>query len=494
MEINKFGFTQNQVKKINEMCNALFTANVETIIFDEDLSATSLLCLSARYFMEKDIRCKKIMCRMIKNNTITFTTKIAIFFQLSAWQFRYNEIDDLNLREIYAFLANQVKKECETAKLRPITKEDLNRNTIVCITTQFLGLHHSPTKLLLKLIKSINDNFKEIDSIYIFNSVESLTEADELFINPTILSYIDHNAETIEYVLGKEQIDRCGIGYDTSGPEPITLNRLNDLAKEIYEIKPKYIFSIGGECLLAEICNNFSDVFTISLSNDVPISECKYLVVGNANHKVEEIKLNSQQVLLKRPFAFDVFKEMERIKYTRKEHGLSEEDFLISVVGNRLNEDVTDDFLDLCIKLVENHSKVGIVFIGRYNELYYESKVKDELKSHFYTIGLKEDIISAIQLTNVYLNPKRLGGGYSSIAAMEAGVPVISTPLGDVGMYINDAFKCKDYEEMYMKVAEMIEDKSSYKESCRKTIEWFNQFNEDSNKILIQYIEDSLRD
>ena len=50
-------------------------------------------------------------------------------------------------------------------------------------------------------------------------------------------------------------------------------------------------------------------------------------------------------------------------KYTRKELEISEDTFLISIVGNRLNAEVTKEFLKLCEDILAENKSAKFQFL-----------------------------------------------------------------------------------------------------------------------------------
>ena len=477
--------------KIKEMCDILFNTNILELQFNEELLEVCLMCLTMQYAINGDKRCKEVLRDMIKNSSIPFSKRVFIYEQLGSLNFREIEEKKIELEDAYAFLTKELKEKSRVAHFGNIKKEEIDQGCIVYIITQFLGQRHSPTKVLLGLMKTINDYFEDIQCIYVFNSAELPQNSEEPnWKGAFCANYIEHNQSTIEYMLREAGINRCGVGYEGSTPGNVTIEKLDTLAQEIYDLKPKYIFSIGAQCLLAEICNTFTDVYTWPLSNDFPITDSRYIIQYGRDTQVKEKKKNKYQSILEIPFSLNVFNNVNSTERSREEEGFKKEDFLISVVGNRLQIEVTDEFLKLCTKLMDKHNNVRIVFIGNYQEEEYRSKIDQKYIERFYSLGFQQDIVDAIQISDLYLNPIRSGGGLSCVAAMQGGVPVVSIDYGDVAGYLEPSFIMKDYEEMYEYVDKLISNKEMYKESCEKTERWLKKYTQNNYELLMKYLED----
>lgn len=481
-------------EKRYQLCDLLLKTDINKMRFNDELVDICIRSLSFCYYDSKDICYLKALNNMILNSTVSIEAKVFIYWQIKTRKTYYleNYSNEVDLSNTYKNIYNCVKKHSITTKLNRISKNEQNENVIVLITNQFLDIEHSPTKLLLNIVRTVDESFLDIDSIYIFNSAELTTKSKYMFVNGFKGRYVAYNSKILENILEEAKIIRCGVGYEQNEPGDFSIDNINNMAKQIYALKPKYIFNIGGDCLLADICNDFKDVVTIPLSADIPTCFSKYIVKTGITENVQHYKLNKKQEALMIPFNFNVFRDLPIKHFTREKFDLRQEDFLISVVGNRLNIEISDDFLELCSQLLKKYSHVGIVFIGEYNNRKLERKLSKEVRRRCYCIGYQSELSSILELTNVYLNPKREGGGYSSIASISRGVPVISIDYGDVAMYLSEEFKAKNYKEIEEIISKMIEDEGVYKEMCRITEKRFKAFNKNNWKVLIDYMEQNL--
>ena len=72
---------------------------------------------------------------------------------------------------------------------------------------------------------------------------------------------------------------------------------------------------------------------------------------------------------------------------------------------------------------------------------------------------------------DLYINPKRLGGGTSVAEALYKGLPAVTLDYGDVGVGAGSDFLVKDYEEMYKKVILYAQDKEFYEKMSKRARE-----------------------
>ena len=75
-------------------------------------------------------------------------------------------------------------------------------------------------------------------------------------------------------------------------------------------------------------------------------------------------------------------------------------------------------------------------------------------------------------MIDLYLNPNRAGGGFSSSMALTAGVPVITLPNCDVAYNVGTEFVVSNDEEMIAEVSKYLQDFEyyNYKKQCAEKI------------------------
>lgn len=102
--------------------------------------------------------------------------------------------------------------------------------------------------------------------------------------------------------------------------------------------------------------------------------------------------------------------------------------------------------------------------------------------------GLQEDVLAVNECCDLYLNPKRIGGGTSVAEALYKGLPVVTMDYGDGGLGAGKEFHVSDYEEMYELVLKYANDKEFYKLMSEKAKERAQRLM-DSKKEFVKIIE-----
>lgn len=113
--------------------------------------------------------------------------------------------------------------------------------------------------------------------------------------------------------------------------------------------------------------------------------------------------------------------------YDRGDRGWKKDEFIVVTVGNRLEYELKQDFIDAICGEIKNSEMLKWVIIGISSVTYINEKY-DELikKKKIEYITYEKDLPALYKIVDVYLNPDRIGGGISVAWAMMEGIPVIT--------------------------------------------------------------------
>ncbi|MGB0748655.1 MAG: hypothetical protein ACPGO3_07910 [Magnetospiraceae bacterium] len=111
---------------------------------------------------------------------------------------------------------------------------------------------------------------------------------------------------------------------------------------------------------------------------------------------------------------------------------LAPEAFWVGVVGHRLHSDVTDDFLAMLENLMAANAALWVVFVGLFEGYQQRLAPYPQLVARSLFLGRAPDLAAVFDRLQVFLNPRRPGGGISAGIALGLGVPVLALREGDV--------------------------------------------------------------
>lgn len=162
----------------------------------------------------------------------------------------------------------------------------------------------------------------------------------------------------------------------------------------------------------------------------------------------------------------------EKRRRERAEFQWREEDFIMVTVGGRLHHELDERFLEAVSKMLRENSDIKWLLIGTekipllnttYNELLTSGQVQ--------ILKYDDDLMGIYGICDVYLNPRRSGGGISHRWAAGKGLPVVA----DASMWFDTMESlgwdslCWNTEEQIAKIVRMKNDNEYYQQVKRQT-------------------------
>lgn len=352
--------------------------------------------------------------------------------------------------ELYEKSYNGFERELKEYFVK-IPLEERNKNLVVISTIQFLDETHAPTRTVIERAKALNHLGK---IVVIINTAEQYT----------MKGYLPMYGTGFGRVLEKyNNINELKIGNDRfpfiQMPEHSPIQyRMDIMSKILEKYKPYYILSIGTGSMLADLCGNIVPCASMALAfSTFPKTINKMKILGRNLYK-EEGNLHTGDDIIESRFTFEL--KPQKGFFSRESKGLPEDRFILVVIGIRLEFEITDGFMDM---LEEVCSKgCYVVFAGimdNYNSLMEKYPA---VSSNSSFIGYCDDILALMDICDLYVNPDRLGGGFSIIEAFSKGKPGIYLKSGDVYTAGGENFAVDSFKEMPQQILKYKEDKDYY--------------------------------
>ncbi len=360
------------------------------------------------------------------------------------------------LRQIYhnAFLEYEAELK---DLLKPIPKEERNNELIVIFAIQFLSEGHAPTRTTLERCYTLGKLLGK--RILFINTKEQYTDQGFFPVyNPTFGNVIPEFSNCSSY----QYKDFVIPFYQPSESMP-TIPVIREIVEQIRILKPSMIFSIGNGSMVADLCGKLVPEASIGVAfSNLTTTEATFSVVGREISEEEWDGLYSRGYtrnnIIESTFTFELKKKKGWV--SREDLNLPTDRFLLVTVGIRLDTEVDDDFFEM---LQDTYSHgTHIVFAGNFERYGYFCDRHPGLREHSTFIGYYEDILSLMEICDLYVNPRRLGGGFSIIEAFHEGKPGVTISTGDIAVAAGKDFCVKDYKEMTEVIKRYIEDKDFY--------------------------------
>lgn len=373
--------------------------------------------------------------------------------------------------------------------------DERDRGTIVIVIRPFLGEYHSPTLQTINL----DHYFRKLGyrTFYIsYSDNELLKKYARDICMPFTRSVLYNGIGKFEFECFDMKIE--GLHFDLRADSVI--DDLNALAVHISQINPEFVIGIEGGNILADICTGFTDVITMNVVDDLPITVADCVL----RYFSGEYRNGYKDASLLQKTVFDAPYDIELNPYNNGDDKIEilEDGFNICIMGNRLDDEIDDSMLEVIKNLAEKIPSTNLVIIGNCPKT--EGKLR-YLGDRCRFLGYVERCEDAVGACSMFLNPPRRGGGGGGYMAIKRGVPVYTLGNCDVASCVGKEFVHESYEELIPFVVRCIEDEKYYKSLCDMAKENFKKnyyidsmgnisaFCKKYTKYMIQHGKDTVR-
>lgn len=340
------------------------------------------------------------------------------------------------LRERFYSMSNSLRKLLTS---RGFVRRQLNFDApknIAILSPQLKNMRHSPTReaynIALTLEKHHNCN------CYIFNTNAMVYKGDNVLNLVMPAEYnVDQNlqglqASEIEYLEYKAAVKTVSFAA-----EIMSTQKLIQIINALYELKIEAVISHGENLLTMESIYQYFPSLFATTGSVVPYNHCDaYFIPGNLFNESEQHKAERYQhseFMLESMLVTPEGKA--QASAPRSQFGLQDNDFVYLVVGTRLVGEVDKEFVSTCEVLLNGNPNARIVFAGT-PELELGKLFSDENSNRVINIGFQQDLPAISLMSDVYLNPKRAGGGTSAQTAILNGLPVVTLDHGHISAVV----------------------------------------------------------
>lgn len=350
---------------------------------------------------------------------------------------------------LYKTLADGFAEALGVRERSYIPVEQRNKDLVFVFSGQIMGLGHAPTKTLLDrcyVLQKILHKKVYIVNTAMFMPVKGMApfyDLQEGYYESELQSW-----NQIRYKDEEFEFFQC----ENKMPD---LDIMQQLLNKVRELKPYYLLHIGGNDICADLCGRLVPQITSSTVFSRVATSCGEYQIVDKNLTEDDVEL--LQILgveprnVKRTMFTFSFKEQSN-KFTRADLGLPAGGFVLAVIGWRLDVEVTAEFLEMLCRVLEQKEEVCIAFIGKF-ESYDRWMVQYPLLArHSCNLGMQPDVLAVLECCDLYVNPRRNGGGSSVSEALYKGVPAVTLPMGDVSVAAGEEFWVQDYEAMMQQI------------------------------------------
>lgn len=411
--------------------------------------------------------------------------------------------EDYLFPEYYILRRNYIAQLCEmydfqikADKIKKKTNRSIHK--ILVLVGELSDNKHSPTLVSVQLCKILEELGYEVVVMPLDNSSNIFWEFPVFSPIYNLASYSskkfeDYHKEvfsshmTIEYI-------------DIIAPREKMQFELDKIVK----FSPDLIVDMGTQNSILSYV--YSKIFpTLYLSTAGGQSSNYFTFFGVHNHdmfvEVNEIyhsvDYKKEVVSYFLPMIPKVQNKYERDTYP--EASISKDDFILISVGNRIGKEMKSDFIDIvCRKLLVKQNIKWLIVGGQSD--YLSQKYSGFLEANkIEYIAYEDDLPALYQICDVYISPKRQGGGTSAFWAMYYGIPVVqplSIQADTIAIIGTENAAGENYEQMAEYVLNLWGNSEKYAEASdkmRKRALYIVETQKQSWKGCIDMVEEKLR-
>lgn len=333
----------------------------------------------------------------------------------------------------------------------PVIERD--KNKIVIITSSLLAEYHAPTKVLIRFVHVLQEIMRYDVEVFVCPLNRKMSHE---WYNPVYMQNLE-----------KWETKRLKINYEDTIIKGYQISMGTNVEKEyqmmlelIQAWKPIFVFQLGNINPIGDLTCEITTNVAKSMSIHLPVSNAEYLLSLKSNKDEEKFISRKQEIIYQKKIP--EYFECDKNAYTRNEFGFKENWFLIAIVGNRLDIEIDEKFIEILKKMQKTDSNIIYVIIGECEILKEKINKKETIQAVF--LGKRGDLMKIYPMMDLYLNPKRAGGGHSSLMALAAEVPVITLPDCDVAYNVGNEFVVSDYNELVDMVHCYVNNSDAYRE------------------------------
>lgn len=221
----------------------------------------------------------------------------------------------------------------------------------------------------------------------------------------------------------------AGVGMTISDNRFSLPGRWRNLMPVLAEFDPDAVLLVGLFSPLAAALHALRPVVGISVNSVPPIAPVDVWLGADQDAKQQAPWGDAFRPPLAVYHPWKLRRSTKQWPVTRADFGLDAGAVVWITAGFRLEHEIKGDWAKLMLQLMSRHRNVVWLLVGG------EGKLPDTLKSsppgRIRALATRDDLPGVLRCADIYVNPPRMGGGFSVAEAMAEGLPVTSLSGSD---------------------------------------------------------------
>jgi glycosyltransferase involved in cell wall biosynthesis len=223
----------------------------------------------------------------------------------------------------------------------------------------------------------------------------------------------------------------AGVGMTISDSRFSLPGRWRKLMPVLAEFDPDAVLLVGLFSPLAAALHTLRPTVGISVNSVPPIAPVDVWLGADPQAKQHETWGGVFPPPLPVYHPWKLRRSMTQWPVTRADFGLDGDAVIWITAGFRLEHEIKGDWASRMLQLMSRHADVVWLLVGG------EGKLPEALQSsspgRVRAVATRDDLPGILRCSDIYVNPPRMGGGFSVAEAMAEGLPVTSLSGSDGG-------------------------------------------------------------
>lgn len=436
------------------------------------------LFLFTLQFIVQDPQCIYELQQLSLREDFELFAALDLFFQIASLAFRDDKVhlSYSSCRRVYEHLLERVETEL-IGDVDYLPYEQRNNKRIILATDALLELYHAPTRLVFTMADCLHKLGYEV-TIVVNVWKQPRERAEQYCFAPFRPNYNKDlgSLPTVEYNSNHYPVYQVFFGEGE-------MEQQRQLLKRIYDWKPLFVWYIGGSL---PVNNIYKRVVTeVSMGcTDGYLCSCTPVLLSYMQSNSDDVResidyaVSHGQKLCNIKLANKFSRS--NLSLTRKDLGIPEQSFAICVVGNRLDAELSLEFVQMLCELVEQSELYHIVLVGKCSPGILQGMEE----ARYTSLGFRTDLVDVLAMTDLFVNPPRQGGGGGAARAFAVGVPAVTYPDCDVSNVTGPDFCCQNLEEMRELIRRYAHDSEFYRQQQERARQVYKEREEVSDHAV----------
>jgi hypothetical protein len=346
-----------------------------------------------------------------------------------------------------------------------------NTNRVVVAVNQLLRdvLRHAPTRWALNISKTLQRDFGK--QVLLVNTAGYPRVLPIPFFDPFVANFSDEFSAA-----GCLRYDDTEICFrQLSGPFE-SAAQFDQFLGTIAGFNPGFVLSLGGPNLAADLCSSFTTVVTVPSLRRFPVSSGTLFGVmqpaSEADLLIQRALGIPDECVIPVDFADAIPERTKTI--SRAELGLPADAYVLAIVGNRLDHEITPEFCTALEGLLLSVPETFVAFVGEFRSYPTLAASSQCLRERSCSVPYQTDLRAFYMACDAFLNPPRQGGGTSAIWALAEGLPVFALG-GDVAGNVGKPFVFESFTDIAAEIKRCLKDASHRADLARQALARANE-------------------